>query len=72
MRRRNLLMSLPAVAVLPRPLRARTANAGEPIRLGQSAPVSGPLAQVGRASGLRRPVSRLWGKEQAPADCSIC
>jgi len=49
MKRRSLLVSLPAAAVLPRPLRARTASAIEPIRLGQSAPVTGPLAQVGRA-----------------------
>ena len=48
MRRRSLLLSLPAASLLPSLVRAR-ASASAPIRLGQSAPVSGPLARVGIA-----------------------
>src|SRR5213078_4173380 len=53
MKRRSLLLSLPAASLLstlalPRPAQAR-ASALAPIRLGQSAPVSGPLARVGIA-----------------------
>jgi branched-chain amino acid transport system substrate-binding protein len=53
MKRRSLLLSVPAAAsllpslVLPRAAQARAG--GPPIRLGQSAPVSGPLARVGTA-----------------------
>jgi branched-chain amino acid transport system substrate-binding protein len=47
MQRRSLLLGLPSL-VLPYGTRARTADRA-PIRLGQSAPVSGPLARVGIA-----------------------
>ncbi|MCR5885674.1 ABC transporter substrate-binding protein [Rhizobacter sp. J219] len=55
MRRRVLFLGLPAAAALlptfslPRASHARTRSSSPPIRLGQSAPVSGPLAQVGTA-----------------------
>lgn len=53
MRRRSLLLSLPAASLLPSlalPGAAQAAaSATSPIRLGQSAPVSGPLARVGTA-----------------------
>jgi len=53
MRRRSLLLSLPAASLLPAMALPRAAHAvasvSSPIRLGQSAPVSGPLAQVGIA-----------------------
>ena len=53
MRRRSLILSLPAASllpslILPRSVHARAADRS-PIRLGQSAPVSGPLARVGIA-----------------------
>ncbi len=53
MRRRSLLLSLPAASLLsslmlPGSAQAR-ASALPPIRLGQSAPVTGPLARVGIA-----------------------
>lgn len=52
MRRRTFVLGLPAASLLGQPLRlhAATTHPGLPaIRLGQSAPVSGPLAQVGIA-----------------------
>lgn len=53
MRRRSLLLGLPAASLLCSPLLPRAAQAradsAPPIRLGQSAPVTGPLAQVGIA-----------------------
>ncbi|MBT9524964.1 MAG: ABC transporter substrate-binding protein [Rhizobacter sp.] len=53
MRRRLLLLSLPAASLLPASILPRAAHArastSPPIRIGQSAPVSGPLAQVGMA-----------------------
>lgn len=52
MRRRSVLkLSLPGVAgaALLAPRARATPSAGEPIRLGQSAPLSGPMAAVGRA-----------------------
>ncbi len=53
MQRRALLLSLPAATLLPCLALPRAAHAvaspSSPIRLGQSAPVSGPLAQVGIA-----------------------
>jgi branched-chain amino acid transport system substrate-binding protein len=48
MRRRSLLLSLPVAALLPRHAPAGT-NAIASIRLGQSAPISGPLARIGTA-----------------------
>jgi branched-chain amino acid transport system substrate-binding protein len=53
MRRRSLILSLAAASllpslILPRSVHARAADRS-PIRLGQSAPVSGPLARVGIA-----------------------
>jgi len=53
MRRRSLILSLPAASlltslILPRSVDARASDRS-PIRLGQSAPVSGPLARVGIA-----------------------
>lgn len=53
MRRRSLLLGLPAASLLCQPLRLRAATspaaALPPIRLGQSAPTTGPLAKVGIA-----------------------
>jgi len=53
MQRRALLLSLPAASLLPGLALPRAAHAvagpSSPIRLGQSAPVTGPLAQVGTA-----------------------
>jgi ABC-type branched-subunit amino acid transport system substrate-binding protein len=53
MRRRSLLLSLPAASLLPtlmlpRAVQARVAE-HPPIRIGQSAPVTGPTARVGIA-----------------------
>lgn len=54
MRRRSLLLGAPAAALLPSLILPRSAQAraaaSAPIRLGQSAPVTGPLARVGIAS----------------------
>jgi ABC-type branched-subunit amino acid transport system substrate-binding protein len=52
MRRRSLLLGLPAASLLytlPQGALARAHSSAAPIRLGQSAPVSGPLARVGVA-----------------------
>jgi ABC-type branched-subunit amino acid transport system substrate-binding protein len=52
MRRRSLLLGLPAASLLytlPKGALARAHSSAAPIRLGQSAPVSGPLARVGVA-----------------------
>uniref|UniRef100_UPI0035596BB0 ABC transporter substrate-binding protein n=1 Tax=Piscinibacter sp. TaxID=1903157 RepID=UPI0035596BB0 len=54
MRRRSLLLSVPAASLLssltvPCSALARTGVSPPPIRIGQSAPVSGPLARVGIA-----------------------
>ncbi|HEV7913725.1 MAG TPA: ABC transporter substrate-binding protein [Albitalea sp.] len=52
MRRRALLLSLPAASLLPAlfvPNARARANGLPPIRIGQSAPTSGPLARVGVA-----------------------
>ncbi|WP_457322122.1 ABC transporter substrate-binding protein [Roseateles sp. P5_E11] len=49
MRRRHLCLGLPAAALLSLPARRACASELPPIRLGQSAPISGPLAQVGLA-----------------------
>jgi branched-chain amino acid transport system substrate-binding protein len=53
MRRRSLLLSLPAASLLPALCLTANAHARAagslPIRIGQSAPVSGPLARVGIA-----------------------
>ncbi|MED5619099.1 ABC transporter substrate-binding protein [Ideonella sp. BN130291] len=53
MRRRSLLLGLPAAALAARSLPARALPARTaalpPVRIGQSAPVSGPLARVGTA-----------------------
>lgn len=51
MRRRHLLLGLPAATLLGQaaPARTNSGSADGPIRLGQSAPVSGPLAAVGSA-----------------------
>ncbi|HEX6706161.1 MAG TPA: ABC transporter substrate-binding protein [Albitalea sp.] len=54
MQRRLLLLGLPAASLLPSLMLPRAAHAARtsgalPIRLGQSAPVTGPLSQVGIA-----------------------
>lgn len=53
MRRRSLLLSLPAASLLPSLMLPRAAQARvadrPPIRIGQSAPITGPTARVGIA-----------------------